>query len=270
MLRSYFYQESLLHVDPTGLRFPRSSFEVGLRQVLPQLVSVDDFRELHPSTDGAPTCDPLVLTGMLLLQFRYKIPDEELITRCRCDLRFRYALALEKGVAAPGPASLKRFHAATREKKGADWLFTMSLKLAAGAGLIAADEVQAADSTNTDLQEARVANTKPETISMLRGRSAIERLLCHLVRMGMRQSAVLRNAHGAVPGIHDGCRLQPSEIHHTDHHHRRVSGTTAGQGPRRTNLTAASDSGDSRLKKSRDRARSGRFPATMPVLIQPS
>lgn len=154
MLRSYFYQQSLLHVDPAELRLPRSSFEAGLREVLPKLVSVDDFRDLHPSADGAPTCDPLVLTGMLLLQFRYNLGDKELITRCRCDLRFRYALALEKGKSPPGQASVKRFRAALRQKKGEDWLFQLTLRLAAQRGLVTDSDVQAADSTDTDCRGA--------------------------------------------------------------------------------------------------------------------
>ena len=51
---------------------------------------------------------------MLLLQSRYNIPDEELIAQCRCDLRFRYALALGKGQAPPSSGSLKRFRANLR------------------------------------------------------------------------------------------------------------------------------------------------------------
>lgn len=154
MLRSFFYQESLCRVDPADLRLPRSSFERGLRNLLPRLVSVDDFRDIHPSNDGAPACDPLVLTGMLLLQFRYDLGDDELIARCRRDLGFRYALALEKGQAPPGSASLKRFRRATLDKKGANWLFRLCVKLAAEGGLVTAEEVQAADSTDTDCRGA--------------------------------------------------------------------------------------------------------------------
>lgn len=154
MLRSTFYQQSLLEVDPDELRLPASSFERGLRSTLPQMVSLEDFRELHPRADGAPTCDPLVLTAMLLLQFRYDLPDEELITRCRCDLRFRYALALRWGQAPPSSASLKRFRAAIRETKGADWLFHLSLKLPMEAGFVKLDELQGVDSTNTECRGA--------------------------------------------------------------------------------------------------------------------
>jgi hypothetical protein len=154
MLRSTFYQQSLLEVDPDELRLKRGSFERELRSVLPKLVSVEDFRPLHPSAEGADTCDPLVLTGMLLLQYRFGLGDEDLIERCIRDLGFRHALALEKGVAPPSQASLKRFRAAMRRLKGPDWLFKLSLKLALEAGYVAADELQALDSTNTDQRGA--------------------------------------------------------------------------------------------------------------------
>ena len=67
MLRATSYQQSLLEVDPDEIALPRDSFERCLRDLVPRLFSVDDFRELHPSTDGAPTCCPLVLTARLLL-----------------------------------------------------------------------------------------------------------------------------------------------------------------------------------------------------------
>lgn len=154
MLRSYFYQQSLLEVDPDEICLGRTSFERGLRDLLPRLLSVDDFTALHPSAAGAPTCDPMVLAGMLLLQFRFGLSDEALIERCRRDLGFRYALGLERGVAPPGVASLKRFRKAVRELKGADWFFRLSVRLAVEASLASPDELQGIDSTNTDQRGA--------------------------------------------------------------------------------------------------------------------
>ena len=187
MLHCAFYQQSLLEVDPEELRLPTASFERGLRGALPRLVSTDDFRELHPSADGAPTCDPLVLTAMLLLQFRYALPDEELITRCRCDLRFRYALALKRGEVPPSVASLKRFRAAIREKKGADWLFGLSLRLPIAAGLVNADELQGVDSTNTDCRGAVI-----DTYNLIA--TAIRQVLRVVARVLGRDVAELAHA----------------------------------------------------------------------------
>lgn len=179
MLRSTFYQQSLLEVDPDELRLKRGSFERELRNVLPKLVSVDDFVPLHPSAEGADTCDPLVLTGMLLLQFRFGLGDEDLIDRCRRDLGFRYALALEKGVAPPGQASLKRFRAALRKLKGPDWVFRQSLNLALKAGQVAGDELQAIDSTNTDQRGATL-----DTFNLISAaiRATILAMAAHLER----------------------------------------------------------------------------------------
>jgi hypothetical protein len=191
MLRSKFYQQSLLDVDPDELRLPPTSFERGLRSALPRMVSVDDFRDLHPSAEGAGTCDPLVLTGMLLLQFRHNLADEELVTRCRCDLRFRYALGLEKGTSPPSSASLKRFRKGIREKKGADWLFRLSLGLARGAGLVSAEEMQGADSTNTDCRGAVI-----DTYNLVS--AAIRQVVRAVARVLDRDPADLAREWGAT------------------------------------------------------------------------
>ncbi|MEZ4236971.1 MAG: hypothetical protein R3F59_12625 [Myxococcota bacterium] len=58
MLSSTFYQASLLEVDPDEIRLEKDSFERALRARVPKLVSLDDFREFHPSTMGAGTCCP--------------------------------------------------------------------------------------------------------------------------------------------------------------------------------------------------------------------
>jgi len=154
MLQSTFYQQSLLEVDPDEIYLAKNSFERGLRDLVPRLVALDDFREFHPDPLGAPSCCPLVLTAMLLLQFRFDLSDRELIERCQRDLGFRYALALEAGTAPPKVSSLRRFRGWVREEKGADWLFQLSLRLAKKDGLIPDSDQQVFDSTNTDCRGA--------------------------------------------------------------------------------------------------------------------
>jgi hypothetical protein len=154
MLRSTFYQVSLPQVEPDTIGLDAGSFERGLRDVLLELVSLDDFQSFHPSTDGAPTCCPLVLTGMLLLQYRYNIPDERLIERCWRDLGFRYALGLVGTTPPPRVSSLRRFRAWVRQNKGPDWLHRLVLSLAKEDGLIADADLQAVDSTNTECRGA--------------------------------------------------------------------------------------------------------------------
>ena len=154
MLRSTFYQISLLSVDPDEIKLEKDSFERALPDLLPRLVSLDDFREFHPSTMGAGTCCPLVLTAMLLLQFRYNLTDEALIARCIRDLGFRYALGLPRWKGPPRISSFRRFRAWVRVAKGPEWLFRLSLTLPKEAGLIEDADLQVVDSTNTDCRGA--------------------------------------------------------------------------------------------------------------------
>lgn len=80
MLRSTFYRPSMTEVNADFIGLPVDSFERQLRDLLPRLVSADDFRSLY-AEDGAGFCCPIVLTGVLLLQFRFNVPDMEVIPR---------------------------------------------------------------------------------------------------------------------------------------------------------------------------------------------
>ena len=154
MLSSTFYQVSLLEVDPDEIGLEKDSFERALRDLVPKLVSLEDFRDFHPSTMGAGTCCPLVLTSMLLLQFRYNLTDEALVARCIRDLGFRYALGLPRGKHPPRISSFRRFRSWIRVNKGPDWLFRISLVLPKEAGLVEDADLQLVDSTNTDCRGA--------------------------------------------------------------------------------------------------------------------
>ncbi len=117
MLRASLYQQSLLEVDPDEIDLPLDSFERQLRDLVPRLFSVDDFRDIHPSAEGAPTSCPLVLTAMLLLQFRFDVSDRVLYERCARDLGWRYAIGLKFGDLPPSTATIVRFRSALRNKK---------------------------------------------------------------------------------------------------------------------------------------------------------
>lgn len=88
---------------------------------------------------------------MLLLQYRYNIPDERLIERCWRDLGFRYALGLVGTTPPPRVSSLRRFQAWVRQN---NWLHRLVLSLAKEDGLIADADLQAVDSTNTECRGA--------------------------------------------------------------------------------------------------------------------
>lgn len=154
MSRTTFYQQSLVAVDPDEIELAKDSFEYGLREVLPRMVSLADFGGFHGDTLGASSWCPLVLLAMLLLQFRFGLSDRELVERCMRDLGFRYALGLGKGIKAPKVSSLRRFRKWLREEKGDDWLMKVSLKLPKNDGLIPDSAQQMVDSTDTDCRGA--------------------------------------------------------------------------------------------------------------------
>lgn len=153
MLRAAFYQLSMAEVDPDVLRLPPDSFERRLRGLLPRIVSADDFREFYADSGSASRC-PLVLSGMLLLQSRYNVADNEVIRRCRCDLSWRYALGLAAGDDPPSVTTLRRFRAKLRQIHGDAFLHRRVLAVAVEDGWILDSALQAVDSTNTDCRGA--------------------------------------------------------------------------------------------------------------------
>ncbi len=154
MLLESFYQLAMGADDPDELKLPLDSFERRLRDELPNLVSRDDFAGWYSESLGRPVCEPPVLTGMLLLQMRYGLTDNQVVARARLDLGFRYALRIDGRAASPSVSSLRRFRRKLRERKGDDFLHLRVLALAAERELIPDIELQAHDSTNTDCRGA--------------------------------------------------------------------------------------------------------------------
>ncbi len=155
MLRFQFYSQSFLDVDPNAVGLAADAFERWLPTVLPRLVSAADFVGFWKSDDqGAPTNCPLMLCGMLLLQFRYGVSDRELVARCQRDLGWKHALGLPADRVPPSVSSVVRFRRKLREVLGADWLHRRVLALVVADGLVKDTEVQAVDSTNTDCRGA--------------------------------------------------------------------------------------------------------------------
>ena len=154
MLRATLYQQSLLEVDPDEIDLSPTCFQRRLRELVPTLFSVDDFRALHPSNDGAPTACPLVLVAMLLLQFRYNVSDRVLVEQCTRDLSWRYAIGLTKGASPPKTATVVRFRSALRRHLGDAFILDRVLAHIRERGLIDDVDLQAMDSTNTDCRGA--------------------------------------------------------------------------------------------------------------------
>ena len=177
MLRTSFYQLSMLQVDPDEIRLAEDAFERHLPNLVPQLVSLEDFDGFYSEDDGAGSRCPLMQTAMLLLQFRYNVSDQELIERCRRDLGWRYAIGLEVGEQPPGQATLQRFRAKLFELKGSEFLHRCSLELAQTAGFLDDIELQAVDSTNTDCRGAII-----DTFNLVAAgiRTAVKKVACCL------------------------------------------------------------------------------------------
>ena len=154
MLLESFYQLVMGADDPDELKLPLDSFERRLRDELPTLVSREDFAGWYSESTGRPGCSPVVLTGMLLLQMRYDLTDDQVVERARRDLGFRYALRLDGREPPPSVTSLRRFRRKLRERKGDDFLHRRVLALATERGLIPDIALQAQDSTNTDCRGA--------------------------------------------------------------------------------------------------------------------
>jgi hypothetical protein len=155
MLQHPVYEIPCSDVDPDLLRLEPDAFERWLPDVLPRLVSQHDFEGFHEDTGpGAPPCNPFVLTGMLLLQFRYGLSDRELVRRCHRDLGFKYAVGLARNQGSPSTSSVKRHRYKIRKKLGDDVLHRRMLELAVADGLMPDKDLQAIDSTNTDCRGA--------------------------------------------------------------------------------------------------------------------
>jgi len=157
MLRDWFYQLSMCAADPDVLRLAPDSFERRLREELTTIVSADDFTGWYHPTLGAPSCGPVTMTGMLLLQTRYGLTDGEIVERARRDLGFRYALRMDLPDQQPPSVSKYRgFRARLYAKKGEDFLHQRVLDRAAGEGLVPDTRLQAQDSSNTDCRGAQL------------------------------------------------------------------------------------------------------------------
>jgi hypothetical protein len=129
MLHVALCQLSMLTVDPESIGLELDSFERQLPELLPRLLPAKDLRELYPAAEGgAPTCCPLQMLGMLLLQFRYDLSEQELYLRCWRDLGFRHALGLEAGEKPSSVRSLRRFRNRLVAARGDDFVLTATLR----------------------------------------------------------------------------------------------------------------------------------------------
>ena len=156
MLHTSYYQRSFLDLDPDVIDLPANSFERHLRELLPRIVSLEDFDGFYHDTMGTSSCCPIRLTGMVILQFRYGLSDPDLVDRCNRDLGFKCALGMTADEKSYSVSSVGRHRTKIRERLGEDFIHTRVLAIAKDAGLLEDKNMQAADSTNTDSRGAFV------------------------------------------------------------------------------------------------------------------
>jgi len=154
MLHTRFYQRSFLELDPDAIGLPANSFERHLRELLPRIVAPEDFDGFYHDTLGTSSCCPIILTGMLMLQYRYSLTDPELVDRCNRDLGFKCALRMTADQSAYSVSSVRRHRTKVRERLGEDFIHKRVLRLVQDAGLLDDADLQGIDSTNTDCRGA--------------------------------------------------------------------------------------------------------------------
>jgi hypothetical protein len=154
MLRPVFYQLSLEEVDPAEIGLENHAFERALRDLLPKILSLTEFRGWRSEAAGTNSCCPLQLSAMMLLAGRYDLSDNELMRRCQRDLGFRYALGLTRGQSAPSLSSYKRFRRWVRAHQGPDWLCARMLAGAVAMGQLTDSALAVVDSTGLDCHGA--------------------------------------------------------------------------------------------------------------------
>jgi IS5 family transposase len=156
MLRPVFYQLSLEEVDPAEIGLENHAFERALRDLLPTILPLTEFRGWRSEQAGTNSCCPLQLSAMMLLAGRYDLSDNELMRRCQRDLGFRYALGLTRGQSAPSLSSYKRFRRWVRAHRGPDWLCARILAGAVARGQLTDSALAVVDSTGLDCAGARM------------------------------------------------------------------------------------------------------------------
>lgn len=95
-----------------------------------------------------------MLTGMLLLMFRFGVSYEELVDRCRRDMGWKYAIGLPYDKEPPSVSSVKRHQSKVRKHLGDEFLHQRMLQLAVEDGKLTDASLQAVDSTPTNCRGA--------------------------------------------------------------------------------------------------------------------
>jgi len=166
-------QHSLFSAANLPHRVPADSFYGRMAAGSDVLFTDDDLQELYDPGNGRPSLPPSILSGVLLLQFRDDVSDEEALQRLQFDLRWQVALNLPTDYPGFDPTSLGNFRERLAEHGKERYAFDRFVAVGRAAGFIP-DRV----TLLTDTTRAQGAGAVQDTYTLLR--KCIRKLLKQL------------------------------------------------------------------------------------------
>lgn len=141
-----FYDASFLAQD---LFDKKDRYDIFRGEVLPALQAIrDDLCQLYCSDNGRPGIEPVLMTGVTLLQFMEAVPDRKALEHVRLHLGWKHALHLKIDYAGFHPTTLVTFRDRLTDHKDGRLIFDSILQALHKNGLVKRRGKQRLDSTH--------------------------------------------------------------------------------------------------------------------------
>ncbi len=196
--------------DP-GLE-PYVLFRDQIRPVLEEKRSALDA--MYDPAIGRPEIDPVLLTGITMLQFMERLPDRQTIDRCRFDVRWRLALGLRADADSVDASLLCRFRARMAEHAQARLVMDAGIEAMRRNGYLGRRRAVRIDSTHVLGQLA-----------------AVSRLACvrETIRLGLSFLANWGNVSDWEPWLTRYADRNPADLRKASATHLRTTMVQAGK-----------------------------------------
>jgi hypothetical protein len=161
---------SLPHFDGQGSLFgslgslapelfdAKDCYEIFARKIWPVLVSCRrELEECYENDNGRPGVEPVVLLGVMLLQFMERLPDRQAARELKYNLGWKHALNLEIGERGFHHTTLFYFRQRLALHAKSDLVMRMMTQALGKEGLIAKESKQRLDSTHILAAVARLS-----------------------------------------------------------------------------------------------------------------
>jgi hypothetical protein len=161
---------SLPHFDGQGSLFgslgslapelfdAKDGYEIFARKIWPVLVSCrKELEECYQNDNGRPGVEPVVLLGVMLLQFMERLPDRQAARELKYNLGWKHALNLEIGEKGFHHTTLVYFRQRLAAHAKSDLVMRMMTQALQKEGLIAKESKQRLDSTHILTAVARLS-----------------------------------------------------------------------------------------------------------------